>query len=467
MQVDGLIDQTRAKIHAVAPILQPTYDMKVRMRLATVIFSFAMGACVCSPSTPQSVTLRLKNTSPAAIYVDQSDGRLGMVVQRNLGGQYTSFVETPACDCQSCDQICSVATCDCPMPAGMVLRVAAGDSVERTWSGVVQISGSAECGGFGTGTTCLSPDNAPYNETFNLHLCYVLQAPGLEFPDDGGSTSGTLDMTSVTCTDKEFHIEDGLAEISPPRGADCVTTADCKGAGELCFSGACTASCPDNGYPSIGQNWNVSVGVDPMDFFDVATDGKGRTVYTGTGTITSAAYSGNSVAIQLGRTGSAGEMLRGTVHLSVPPMQLGPLASGTGVTVKAIGPNMTESQGNGALLIRATDDGGTLLVAVDAAQNGALLSPADVAPLTVTFNTDTIGCTTSSGCGKVLYSTTTFTLAGKSVKLEPGSNANLVDPTGVFRALNVEAQINGAGATCDPADIRSYLIWRDKAPGTP
>jgi hypothetical protein len=386
-------------------------------------------------------------------------------VQRNVGGQYLGFVETPTCACQACDMICST-TCDCAMPTPKVQKIAAGEVDERTWSGIIQTSGSAGCGGFG-GTDCLSPENAPYNETFNLHLCYALAAPGLLFAPDGGAVAGTLPMDAITCVDKEFHIDDGVAEISPQRGADCVTTADCTGMGELCFSGACTASCPDNSYPTIGNDWNLSVGVDDMGFFDMAAGTNMRSIYTGAGTLTSATYSGNSVSLQLLRTGASGESLRGTISFTVPPGALGPLTSGQAVAVKAIVPDMvTAFDGNVALTVRTADDAGTLLVAADSAQAGPLLSSADIAPFAVTYNHDTTGCR-STDCGKILFSSTKFTLGAHSVTLEPGAQANLVDVTGTFRALNVDSQHNDVSATCDPADIRPYLIWRDKAPGTP
>jgi hypothetical protein len=433
------------------------------MRSLSVIFSIALSACVCSPSEPKSVTLRLKNTSASALFIDQSDGRLGMQVQRSVGGQWLSFVETPACACQACDMICGAGgTCDCPMPTPMVQKVESGTNAERTWSGLVQVSSAAGCGGFG-GTSCLNPENAPYNETFNLHLCYALSAdvpPSL----DGGAVEGML-PTDTTCVDKQFQIDDGLVEISPQRGADCVTSADCRGPGELCFSGACTASCPNNTYPQIGNNWDIGIGITDMGFFDSVTDVNGRTIFTGTGTISSAAYSGNSVRIHLTRTGSSGEALNGVIAFTVPPNELGPLTAGAPVSVKSVQPSMTENPDNAALIIRAVDDGGTLLVAADSAQNGPLLSGDDVQPFTVAFNQDTVGCR-STDCGKLLFSTTTFTLSGgQQVNLEPGGQANLVSSAGTYRAVNVDAQRNGMDAMCDPADIRPYLIWQDKPPG--
>ena len=70
-----------------------------------------------------SVTLRLNNTSNDTLFVDDSDLRLGMDVQRNIAGTYLSFVEAPACDCQSCDNACNGPTCDCPDPSPTVQRV--------------------------------------------------------------------------------------------------------------------------------------------------------------------------------------------------------------------------------------------------------------------------------------------------------------------------------------------------------
>ncbi len=437
------------------------------MRLLAVTFSIVFCGCQCTPSSPMSVTLRLNNTSTDTLFVDDSDLRLGMDVQRIIGGTYLSFVEAPACDCQSCDNACSGATCDCPSPSPTVQRVPPAAIFERTWSGIVQDSATAQCGGFGVpGPMCLSPENAPYNETFNLHLCYALSAPGVGIAADGGTVGGTLPATGTTCADKEFRIEDGVAEISPVRGADCVSTTDCKGDGELCFSGACTASCPDNGFPTIGANWNVSLAVSDMGFFDIETDATGRTVSTGTGTISSAEYNGDTIHIHLTRSGSSGEALTASVNLTVPPGNLGPLTMGQGVSVKTIQPADPDTDDNAAVVIRDTSDAGVLLVAVDAAENGAQLTAADIAPFTVTLNSDTVGCLISD-CGKVLFSSTTFAAGTKSVTLQPGASANVVVPTGTYNALNVYAARNDAAATCDLTDLRPYLLWQTQAPTGP
>ena len=115
-----------------------------------------------------------------------------------------------------------------------------------------------------------------------------------------------------------------MVEIGPQRGADCVTAADCKGTGELCFSGACTASCPANTFPAEAES-SLRIGVDDCGFFTATTEGT-KTTYVGSGTVGSAAYNTSSLRIYLTRTGSVGETLTGTIDFDVPrASQLGPL----------------------------------------------------------------------------------------------------------------------------------------------
>ena len=134
--------------------------MKVRMRVAAVIFSFALAGCMCTPSAPKSVTLRLKNTSRSPVWVSQTNGSLGMEVQRGLSGGYHSFEESPACGCMACDVVCD-GPCGCAPPIKWVQNVQPGQSLQREWNGVVQIDTTAGCGGFG-GTPCQQADNKPH-----------------------------------------------------------------------------------------------------------------------------------------------------------------------------------------------------------------------------------------------------------------------------------------------------------------
>ncbi len=438
--------------------------MKVRMRTAGVlIFASAMlGGCMCTPSTPKSVTLRLKNTSRDTLFVDTTDGRLGMVVQRSVGGAWSSFVETPRCACQSCDAICTAGTCSCPEPTTtFIQRVPPDSTFERTWAGVVQTNSVTSCGGFGTETACLQAENAPYNETFNLHLCYALTATLNGVSTDGGAVEGAL-PTDVGCVDREFRIDDGVAEIGPQRGADCVTDADCKGMGEMCFSGACTASCPANTFPSEAES-SVRIAIDDRGFFTTMRDGA-KTLYVGSGSVGSATYNTSSLRIFFTRTGMAGETLTATVDLDVPrASQLGPLAVGQRVQVRIVDSSPTaRPTSNVGLVIR--DETGALLIVADSGLTTPNLAASDLMPFTVTFSGAAVGCRMTA-CGKEIFKTISFSDGTKTVKLEPGQMENIVNASGTFRAVNVFGGEYGAASPCEPKLIRPYILWRDKPPG--
>src|SRR5512135_2736317 len=124
--------------------------MKVRVQPSTVVFLLSLlsfGGCLCTPSSPKAVTLRLKNTTRDAVYVDDSSGKLGMQLQRSVTGTWVNFAEVPACACLACDQVCSGCSC-APVDSMQVLKVPGGTSFERSWAGVVQLESTAGCGGF-------------------------------------------------------------------------------------------------------------------------------------------------------------------------------------------------------------------------------------------------------------------------------------------------------------------------------
>jgi hypothetical protein len=430
------------------------------MRILLAIISLSIGGCLCTPSTPKAVTLRLKNTSRDTLFVDTTAGDLGMRVQRSAGGGWVTFDETPRCACLACDMVCS-GTSSCPEPTTrLVQRVPPGSSFDRQWAGVVQLQSTAGCGGFG-GTMCLAPENAPYNETFNLHLCYALSATLTGASTDGGAVEGVL-PSDVGCVDRTFHIDDGVAEVGPQRGADCVTTADCKGMGELCFSGACTASCPANTFPSEAES-SVRIGIDDRGFFTVTQDGS-KITYTGTGTVGSATYNTSSLRVFLTRQGSSGETLTGTIDLDVPRASyLGPLASGQKVQVRIID-NSPPSRPTSNAAFTRRDEQGSLLIAADSALGTPNLAAADLAPFTVTVSSALVGCR-MTGCGKELFSKVSFSDGTKTVELEPGGDANLVNTGGTYRAVNVFGAEYTSSSPCEPKVIRPYILWRDKAPG--
>ena len=122
-------------------------------------------------------------------------------------------------------------------------------------------------------------------------------------------------------------------EIGPARGSACTTTVDCKGAGELCFDGACTTGCPANDFPTLGAEWILTVASpDNMGFFERTARPKGNQ-YSGTGTLTSAVYQSNTLLLAFSRPGLvAGELLTGRVQIKMPVGTGAPLMSGRQVS---------------------------------------------------------------------------------------------------------------------------------------
>jgi hypothetical protein len=269
---------------------------------------------------------------------------------------------------------------------------------------VVQVSGVASCGTVIGGEPCLKPENAPLDEKFRLQLCYAPSAPGVPDADAGISVPGALPSGSIECVHREFRIVDGVAEISPVRGPSCESHADCTRPDELCFSGACTSSCPAHDAPEIGGAWQVRVAEpDDQGFFSV-TSNNGSDVYTGQGTASSVVYQSGTLIIRLTRPGTGGEALTGALYVSIPQAVL-PLASGDVVSVKLIDNSSDENYDNRAVVVRDADGG--LLLAADAAQQGLLLTDGEVAPFSVRSGETVVACQ-HDDCGKRLYRETVF-----------------------------------------------------------
>src|SRR4051794_9052502 len=98
--------------------MNPPTTPASRMRPLAALFLFVVAAgCRCNPTNPSEVKLRLKNTSGQAIFVDDTDGKLGLTVQRNVDGMLFGF-EDAACNCRSCDEVCSGQVCSCKPSEG-------------------------------------------------------------------------------------------------------------------------------------------------------------------------------------------------------------------------------------------------------------------------------------------------------------------------------------------------------------
>lgn len=418
--------------------------------LLVTLAVFAVAGCRCGVEKPTPVTLKVKNPGGTPIFVDDSSGILGLTVQRQIGVEWFSFNDKP-CSCLSCETVCS-SRCACDAPVPRVRKIGAASEAVRTWDGVVRIESFASCG-----QSCLSPENAAPDEKLRVQLCYVNQVQGFSDNPDGGSSDATFPSGQRICNEKEFRPQDGLVEISPKRGADCTTTADCKGAEELCFSGACTTSCPANEVPELGGTWQLYIPEPDNQGFFVTSKMADRTFYSGTGTLSSVLYQGSTIVMRLQRKGAQNETLNGTVYLKLPPDASPPLVVGTAVSVTVIDASTTTNPENRALVIR--DAQNALLLAADAAQEGAILAATQTMPFTVTFDSIPFGCSLTP-CGRQLYYPTRFAGPTSVSLLEPGQSGPHVTPQGTFKLLNV-ASYDYPATQCHLKQVRSWAAWRE------
>ena len=415
------------------------------------ILLMSIAGCRCSPPTPQGVTLRIVNTSRAPIYVDATGGHLGLTLKRDVNGMSYAFDDL-ACECRFCSNACG--TCSCP-DAGVdsVLRIEAGGKAERTWDGVVQVTGFSNC----NNESCLDQQNAPVNEPFTLELCFSPQKPtGVVF-SDAGVGAGTVPKVSSTCTTRQFAPQDLEVEISPARGSSCMSTMECKGMGELCLDGACTTGCPANDFPAVGAEWILTVASpDNMGFFEQSA----RTVgsqFTGTGTLTSAGYSASTLSLGFSRPGTvAGELLTGFVQIKFPIGTGAPLMSGRQVTATLLDDGDTSTPSRAFILKDALT--GDILLAADMGQGGRLLKPSDLGPFSIDDGQVALGCT-QTGCGRLVFFPLRFTAGGTSLELAPGAQGQLTLGTSRWNFLNISS---GAyeRTSCPVKDLRPFVFWK-------
>ncbi len=413
--------------------------------IVSVLALVATG-CRCSPASPTAVTIRVKNGSRDPIFVNDTDRRLGVTVQREINGQLFSFNEHP-CECQTCNQACSSSCTDCG-DAGIpfIQRVEAGGTNERTWSGVVQVSG------FNCGQPCLSPENAPLDEEFTAHLCYTNQVTGFNAPD-GGRAEAPFPNVGVVCVDKKFKPADGVVEIGPERGSSCTSNAACFGTDELCFDGSCTTGCPANDYPASPGLQVASI--TNRGFFTVAP-AAGSSVATGTGTIVSTQYNGTTLTVQFSRKGSANETLTGSVQVTMPTRDGPALQTGANVFVRVIDASTDTNLNNRALTIRdaATSQ---MLFAADVAQLERVLGSSDSAPFVITDLAVPTGCRID-GCGKALFVAMRVVTSSDAVDIETGDIATVKVGTANYRFVNA-FNASYKKTTCDYDVLRPYAVW--------
>lgn len=427
--------------------------------LPILLCGVVFGACQCQPDTPSPVTFRIKNVAGSPIFVDATDGRMGLHVKRNVFGEWIPFVEQPACECQVCESICG-CTCDEAPRESRVMKIDEGASAERAWEGRVQVSGSEACGApLEPPVPCLHQEIPQRNETFRLELCYAPSSQGANDADAGVEVPGALQAESILCVEKPFKIEDGEVEISPERGAECVDHADCKNTDELCFGGACTTACPATGYPALGGGWRVSVPEPDDRGFFTYTGGAGRQGWDGTGRVGSVTYSNDTMTVHL-RPNFAGSKSNGSITVTLPPGVAVPLQQDELVSVHIVDLSTNENPENRALTLR--DDDGTLLLAVDAAQQGVILKGLELAPFAISREGRIEGCEHTE-CGKNLFHKTRFAVINEAVEIEPGKSVNLVADGVAWTVTNVGNQVYAAETFCTFSDLQPYVIVNQRA----
>ncbi len=442
-------------VSCLGPVSRPR-EGGVRVAVAFIVLGLGQAGCRCSPTDATPVTLRLRNSTRGPIFVDDLDGGFGLQVQRQVQGQWLSFVEHPACACLACDVVCQGCACGGDSPVPLVRTVAAGLSLERTWDGTVQVSRTAGCSGaFVAGPACLDPEVPPVDEQFRVRLCYSPEAPGIEL-GDGGAVPGILPAASVICVTREFRPEDGVVEVGPSRGVDCATHGDCKVPGQLCFDGACTSACPASGFPEVGASWEVRVQEpDDQGFFDVRSVDAG-TRYTGVGAIGSVLYENGTLTLRLNRSAAGGGALTGAVYVTLPSGYSVAMTPGPKVSVLVVDSSTSAAPENRAITVRELDGG--LIFAADSAQNGALLSAADTAPFSVAAVPTIVACQ-NDDCGKRRYFGTVFSGGTQPVTLDPGKGAQVAAAGAGYTVLNV-TDYSYASGTCRPAALAPYAILR-------
>jgi hypothetical protein len=432
--------------------LMPTTPMSVMRSFLIAVGLLTQLGCRCSPTDPQAVTLRIKNASRDTLFVADSDQRIGLTVQRQVGGEWFGFDDEP-CPCATCARECD-RTCQCPDAGQAFARVIRPDgTAERLWSGVVKVAAQGAC------ASCLLDENAPYDETFRLELCYVTRLECAAASADAGRVPCELPpKSSRTCVTQTFTPRQQVVEIGPRRGSSCTSSAECQGKDELCFAGSCTASCPSNGVPLRAP---LSVAAPSnQGFFNVLTDSDaGIRRLTGAGRISGVVFQGTTLSVSLERVDMMGERVRGQVQVELPPGLGAPLAVDAGVSVEVR--QDTRQQGNAAVVIR--DSANTLLFAADNALSRRLLLSADVAPFEVEDTPTPFGCSQQT-CGKALFFNTKLTAPGAVLELEAGKSASINTQVGTYRFVAASNAVYQAPNTCDVDSQRPFALWRERGP---
>ncbi|MFL5320218.1 MAG: hypothetical protein ACJ790_11225 [Myxococcaceae bacterium] len=408
--------------------------------------------CRCGPDTATAVTIRIKNSGRSPMFVDSTDGRLGVEIQRRVSGDWFSFIEQPACGCQACDQVCN-GVCACAPLASTVTKLAPNSATERTWGGVVQVEGTGSCGVL-AGPSCVRPENAPVDETFRAKLCYALSVPRAPSNIDAGEPfPGNLPDAGIVCSTKEFAIRDGLVELGVAKGAPCTQQSDCTNPDELCLDGECTTACPANDVPQLGAGWQVAVEMGDDTLF-TQNVGTGVTTYTATGAVSNVSYSNGIMDLRLKSGG-----LNAEVFVTTPATYQVAFTANETVTVTVVDRSSKDNPGQRGAVIR--DSAGNLLLAADVGQSGLALTAADTAPFSVDVEAgEVLGCA-STDCGKELQLKTIFNGGPQPVSVSSGEALPVVVGNQAYKLVNA-ANFKFGSSVCAQTRLTPYVIMNTR-----
>jgi hypothetical protein len=417
-----------------------------RSALPLLLATSALSGCSCSNSgaaTPTPVTLVFTNSSSAPVFVDATDATFGLVITPQ-GSAVTAppYLEAlpGICACQSCDVICSTSgcqgapTCQPQVPTDPLLELLPpGAAVQRTWSGVYQKPSQESCGALIGGEACLQQTNDFPDDNFTARICYALSVPGGQGADAGAPFPGNLPSGELVCATKDFQPQQGTVNLAPPPPMACTADAGSCPGGQLCVGGVCSSGCPENDFPVYGNGYFVSISTPSGPFF-LQTSTATSNVASGTGTLTSVAYTGGTTFLAL----SSDAGLTGNLTFILPQLDAGCCleAFHPGETLSVTVTETPPGSANRGLVIR--DGSGQLIQAADMAANGPVLGAADTAPFTVTLSTNPLGCSSVDvGC-KAVYAGTFFaTPEGAQPLGVPGQLLNLSTSGANFGLLNV------------------------------
>lgn len=424
-----------------------------------ILLCLVVTGCQCGPGVASPVKLRIRNASTEPLFVDATDGRMGLTMQRRVGEAWFDFVETLPCPCLACDRVCDAA-CDCSQAAlpPQVLKVPPGATFEREWSGEVLVNAVGTCRSPAVdGPACLNSEVPAPDERFRVRLCYANSAPGVGPTDGSTPVPGVLSADARVCSEREFTVSDGVVEVAPRRAQTCTLDAECAVPGAVCLGGVCTSTCPANTFPAVGGTWQVYV-AEPEEqgvsgFFTV-TDTNGRRLQEGTGTLTSVRYSNGTVTLQLSRPAQPSGEYKASLTATLPPDAAVPLTVGERLSVRVVDASNASNPTNRALVLRDADGG--LLLAADPAQGGVVLGADETGPIAVAALAPTEGCD-ETPCGKRVYFRTEFRAGSTVAALAPGEAEDFVAGGASWRVLNL-SNAEQRGASCPAGRRMPYVL---------